>query len=262
MLALSSGDDKMQAEVYHLFHSGTAVRVKDKLFIFDYFKDEPQRERAVASSLEKGVVREESFKNINEAYVFVSHSHHDHYNQVIFEWEKYCDQINYILAAEVELKSDLKNKDNLYLMEKDEELKLGNVEISSYGSTDEGVSFLVELEDLSIFHAGDLNWWKWKKFSAKVQKREEREYKREVDKLTGKQLDIAFVPVDPRLEEHFYLAGDYFITEIRPSLFVPIHFGDNYDVTKFFRDRFNSNQTRVAEINEPGEKILYTKKEA
>ncbi len=250
----------MQSEIYHLFHSGTAVRVKDKLFVFDYFKDEPRKEKAVASSLEKGVIRKDSFKNVNQAYVFVSHSHHDHYNQVIFEWEQYCDQINYILAAEIEPEAELKNKDNLYLMEQDQELKLDELKISSFGSTDAGVSFLVELKDLSIFHAGDLNWWKWKKFSKKVQAREEREYKREVDKLKGKQIDIAFVPVDPRLEEHFYLAGEYFIKEIKPALFVPIHFADNYDVTKFFRDRFNSNQTRVAAVSRAGEEILYTKK--
>lgn len=250
----------MQTEIYHLFHSGTAVKVENKLFVFDYFKDQPQQEKALQSSLEQGIIREESFKNIDEAYVFVSHSHHDHYNQVIFEWENYCDQINYILAEEVNPEIELKNKDNLYLMKKDEELQLKNVNVSSYGSTDEGVSFLVELENLTIFHAGDLNWWKWKKFSEKVQKREEREYKREVDKLKGKQIDIAFVPVDPRLEEHYYLAGEYFINQIKPALFIPIHFADNYDVTKFFKDRFNSNQTRVAEITEPGEKILYTKK--
>ncbi|SIQ51562.1 MBL fold metallo-hydrolase [Halanaerobium kushneri] len=250
----------MQTEIYHLFHSGTAVRVKDKLFIFDYFKDEPQQEKAVTSSLEKGVIRSDSFKNIKETYVFVSHSHHDHYNQIIFDWGEYCDQINYILAAEVAEESDLESKDNLYLMEKDEELKLDQINISSYGSTDKGVSFLVELDNLTIFHAGDLNWWKWKKFSPKVQKREEREYKREVDKLKGKQIDIAFVPVDPRLEENFYLAGEYFINQLKPALFVPIHFADNFDVTKFFRDRFNSNQTRVAEITESGEKILYTRK--
>jgi L-ascorbate metabolism protein UlaG (beta-lactamase superfamily) len=249
----------MRTEIYHLFHSGTAVRVNNKLLIFDYYKDQPQQEKALQSSLEKGIVREDSFKNITEAYVFVSHSHHDHYNQVIFEWVKYCDQINYILAAEVEPEPELKNKDNLYLMEKDEELQVDQINISSYGSTDKGVSFLVEIEDLTIFHAGDLNWWKWKKFTEKVQKREAREYKREVDKLKGKQIDIAFVPVDPRLEEHYYLAGKYFIDQIKPALFVPLHFADNYDVTRFFRDRFNSNQTRVVEITEPGEKILYTR---
>lgn len=250
----------MQIEVYHLFHSGTAVRVQDKLFIFDYFKDENEQQKELKSSLENGIIREKSFEAVNETYVFVSHSHHDHYNSVIFEWEKYAQNINYILASEVKAEKNLKAKDNIYFLEKDESLALKDIKIESYGSTDEGVSFLVSTAEISIFHAGDLNLWKWKKFSPKVQAREEREYKKEVDKLKGREIDIAFVPVDPRLEEHYYLAGEYFIKEIKPSLFVPIHFGDNYDITKFFKEKFDSNQTRAAEIKEQGEKILYTKK--
>lgn len=250
----------MQAEIYHLFHSGTAIRIKNKLLIFDYFEDEPATQKGIKSSLEKGVIRKESFKNIEEAYVFVSHGHHDHYNKVIFDWEKYCDQVTYILDSGIELNDNLKNKKKLYQLEKDEKLSLENIDLKTYGSTDEGVSFLVEIDQLSIFHAGDLNWWNWKKFSKKVQKREEREYKREVDKLKGEKIDIAFVPVDPRLEEYYYLAGEYFIDLIKPALFIPLHFADNYEITKFFRERFNSNQTRVAAITERGEKIIYTKK--
>lgn len=251
----------MQAEIYHLFHSGAALRIKDKLFIFDYFKDDLEGKNKLQSSLENGVIREESFKGINEAFVFVTHSHHDHYNPVIFEWEKYCENINYILAAEVKKKKDIAARENIYFMEQDQNISVADLKIASFGSTDEGISFLVEIEDLSIFHAGDLNWWKWKKFNKKVQKREEREYKREVDKLKGKEIDIAFVPVDPRLEENYYLAGKYFINKIKPALFIPIHFADNFDITKFFRDRFNSNQTRAVEITEIGEKIIYTKKQ-
>lgn len=249
----------MQTEIYHLFHSGTAVRKGDKLFVFDYFKDELQNEKALSSSLENGVIRKDSFKGINEAFVFISHSHHDHYNSVVFEWEKYCKNIKYIAAAEVKEEKDLPNKDNLYFMEQDQKINLAEIEIESLGSTDKGVSFLVKSENLSIFHAGDLNWWKWKKFSAKVQKREGREYRREVNKLKGRKIDIAFVPVDPRLEEHYYLAGEYFINQIKPALFIAIHFGDNYDITRFFKDRFNSDQTRTVEITKRGEKIIYNK---
>ena len=28
-------------------------------------------------------------------------------------------------------------------------------------STDEGVAFLVEVNGVVIYHAGDLNWWHW-----------------------------------------------------------------------------------------------------
>lgn len=249
----------MQTEVYHLFHSGAAVKIKDKLFVFDYFMDKNEQEKELKSSLENGLIRKESFEGINQCYVFVSHSHHDHYNPVIFEWEKYCDNLNYILAEEVKAKKNIKEKNNIYFMEQDQELAVEEIKIESFGSTDQGISFLVSLGEMSIFHAGDLNWWKWKKFNEKVQKREEREYKREVDKLKDKLIDIAFVPVDPRLEENYYLAGEYFIKEIKPALFVPIHFAENYDVTKFFKKDYNSDQTRVAEIKQRGEKILYTR---
>ena len=249
----------MQTEVYHLYHSGTAVKVEDKLFIFDYFADENKAESELKSSLENGLVRKETFEGVNQAYVFVSHSHHDHYNPVIFEWEQYCENINYILAAELKEKKDIEKQDNIYFMEQDEELEVEEINIESFGSTDEGVSFLATLEDLSIFHAGDLNWWKWKKFTHKVQKREEREYKKEVDKLIEKKIDIAFVPVDPRLEEYYYLAGEYFINKIKPALFVPIHFGDNYDITKFFKKDYSSKHTRVGEIKNRKKKIIYTR---
>ena len=33
--------------------------------------------------------------------------------------------------------------------------------IRAYGSTDEGVSFLISVEGKQIFHAGDLNFWHW-----------------------------------------------------------------------------------------------------
>lgn len=250
----------MQAEVYHLFHSGTAVKIKNKLFIFDYYQDELKAENELKSSLENGVIREETFQGISEAYVFVSHSHHDHYNPVIFNWGKYCDNINYIFSAELKAEKEIAAQANFHFMEQDQKLSVANIKIETVGSTDKGVSFLVKTDKLNIFHAGDLNWWKWKKFSPRVQKREEREFKREVDKLEGEKIDIAFVPVDPRLEEHYYLAGEYFIKKIKPALFVPLHFADNYDVTKIFRDRFNSNQTRVAEIKARGEKIIYTRR--
>lgn len=249
----------MQTEIYHLFHSGTAVKVKDKLFVFDYFKDEAQNKEGLGSPLEKGIIREESLANINELYVFVSHSHNDHYNPVIFEWEKYCQKTNYILASELEPEEKYKKKSNLYLMDQDQELKIEEVQVKSFGSTDAGISFLVEYDDLSIFHAGDLNWWKWKKFSPKVQAREAREYKREVDKLIGRKVDIAFVPVDPRLEENYYLAGEYFIAHVKPDIFIPIHFGENYAITKSFKEKMDPVQSRVVKIDKPGKKIIYQK---
>lgn len=252
----------MTAEIYHLFHSGTVVKYNNKLYIFDYYKDELDLEAEKnynLSSLENGVIRKDSFKNIEETYIFVSHDHHDHFNKVIFDWEDYCQNCRYILADQVKLEAELSSKNNLYQMEVDQQLRLENLTVKTYGSTDEGVSFLLKTDGLNIFHAGDLNWWKWKRFSPKVQKREEREFKREIEKIEGEKIDIAFVPVDPRLEEYYYLAGEYFIEKIKPKIFIPIHFSSNFIITKKFKAEMASaaENTEIIEIKKRGEKILY-----
>ncbi len=252
----------MTAEIYHLFHSGTVVKYNNKLYIFDYYKDEPDLKAekiANLSSLENGVIRKDSFENIEETYIFVSHDHHDHFNEVIFDWEDYCQNYSYILADQVKLEAELKSKDNLFQMEADQELGLENLTVKTFGSTDEGVSFLLKTDRLNIFHAGDLNWWKWKKFSPRVQKREEREYKREIDKLEGEKIDIAFVPVDPRLEEYYYLAGKYFIEQIKPKIFIPIHFSSHFTITKEFKAEMAAaaENTKIIEIKKRGEKIIF-----
>ena len=36
-------------------------------------------------------------------------------------------------------------------------------------------------------------------------------YQREVDKLEGRKIDAAFVPVDPRLEDAYFWGIDYFM---------------------------------------------------
>jgi L-ascorbate metabolism protein UlaG (beta-lactamase superfamily) len=251
----------MTAEIYHLFHSGTVVKYNNKLYIFDYYKDELDSESEQddnLSSLEKGIIRRDSFEDIEETIIFVSLDHHDHYNKVIFDWEDYCHNCTYILADQVNLEAELSSKDNLYQIEADQELRLEDLTVKTYGSTDEGVSFLVKADGLNIFHAGDLNWWKWKKFSHRVQKREERGFKREIDKIIGEKIDIAFVPVDPRLEEYYYLAGEYFIEQIKPGIFIPIHFSSNFKIIKKFKSKMAADlKTEIAEIGKRGEKIFY-----
>ena len=54
-------------------------------------------------------------------------------------------------------------------MEESEEKLFKDVYVKAYGSTDIGISFLVKVDGLTIFHAGDLNWWHWKEDSLEEQ---------------------------------------------------------------------------------------------
>lgn len=60
------------------------------------------------------------------------------------------------------------------------------------------------MEDKVIYHAGDLNWWHWEEESATYNDEMKQNYQREVDKLEGRKIDAAFVPVDPRLEDAYF----------------------------------------------------------
>lgn len=236
--------------IYHLYHSGVALEYQEDLIVFDYYEDYSEE---IKTCLASGVIRGEFLKKYNKIYVFVSHQHQDHYNPVIFQWQEYNPDIHYILSDDIKID----NKERVIQVKKGDYLVLDKLKISTYGSTDLGVSFFLDLVGIGIFHAGDLNWWHWNCFSEEQLREEERGFKEEVKKLVDQKVDIAFIPVDPRLEENYYLAGEYFIEQIKPSLFVPIHFAENYDITEEFAKRIKSEETEVAIIRKRGQKIIY-----
>ncbi len=278
-------------KIYHLYHSGVAIESQNKLLVFDYYidkfdknnmgldevnkinsdkidsdninssdnisndkRDGLEKDGLLQNSLVKGVIRKDILEKYDDVYVFVSHRHSDHYNPVIFEWEQYNPNIKYILSDDI-IRENKRDNKNVYYMKKDEQISLDDISISAYGSTDQGLSFLLFYNGKTIFHAGDLNWWHWSSFSEEQLQQEEADFKKEVNKLKGKKIDIAFVPVDPRLKNYHYLAGEYFIETLRPSLFVPIHFGDEYNITEEFARRLSDYDTKIAIINRPGEKV-------
>ena len=240
-------------EIYHLFHSGVAVKLADKLLIFDYYNDTPANDKR---NLANGVIAKDLLEEEDNVFVFVTHSHHDHLNRVIFEWEEYNQNINYIVSSDVRLE---RNQNNYYQLKQYQSLELSDLNIESYGTTDQGLSYYIETNGINIFHSGDLNWWHWNKFSPEERKVEERDFKAEVERFKDKEIDIAFVPVDPRLEEHYYLAGEYFAKTVQPKLLVPIHFSNNYYITKDFAKKINGLDTKSAAITKRGEKIKFSR---
>ena len=114
------------------------------------------------------------------------------------------------------------------------------------------------MDGLTIFHAGDLNWWHWKEDSLDEQALAESSFKAHIEKLKGEKcIDIAFFPVDPRLQEFFYIGGEYFAKEISPKLFIPMHFGDNVAITKKFANRMSKLNIKAVEIDYCGQEMMY-----
>ena len=242
-----------EASITYLYHSGFAVETPNHFLIFDYYNNTTA---AGENTLSNGVINSKLLPSDKTIYVFVTHSHGDHYNPVIFQWSK-THEINYILSNDISINATEENK--ISLMGPYENFKTDEIEIKTFGTTDKGVSFLIAVDGLNIFHSGDLNWWHWKEFTKDQQLQEELDFKRELDKLIGEEIDIAFLPVDPRLEEFAFLAGEYFISKLKPKLFIPMHFADSPEISKEFALRIEDFPTSAVVITGRGQQIIFSK---
>lgn len=220
----------------HIFHSGFLVELDKHILVFD----------CLDSSVSK------YFSEDKSIYVFVSHSHSDHYSKDIFQWERENSRVKYFFGDDITIRNA---KLNYHIMDKYQCLEIDDLKIRSFGSTDSGVSFLVNCQGINIFHAGDLNWWHWKNDSVETQKKEEKDFKFEVDKLKGEDIDIAFIPVDHRLEEYYYLSADYFAKTISPKILIPMHFGNNFNITKKIKKKLMNFDMQIIEIQKKNQEF-------
>ena len=87
-------------------------------------------------------------------------------------------------------------------------------------------------------------------------KEAECQFKEEIERIKGEKIDIAFFPVDPRLGHNYGIGGRYFIERIRTAVFIPMHFGADYEITDKFADLMREADTRVIKISDRGQEIL------
>lgn len=236
-------------KVSYLYNSSFKIETKNHVLILDYYNDSVEGSERYSS---KGVIGRKDLETNKEVLVFCSHSHGDHFNKLIFEWTKINPNIKYILSSDIKVENSALDITKISAYE---ELGVKDVNIKAYGSTDVGISFLIKVDGITIFHAGDLNWWDWYDESDEDNKIMEKRFKEEVYKLREEKIDIAFFPVDSRLKGSFELGPDYFIKELAPKIFIPMHFREDFAITKEFADKNRDLMTKVFEITHRGEEF-------
>ncbi len=204
----------MQVTYFH--HSGFMVETKQHCIIFDYYTENGKYDFLDISK----------YRN-KKIFVFVSHFHQDHYDTKIFDWQKIIPEIQYILSDDV---TPVKFVQNVHKVHFDRTYEINDISIETFHSTDEGVAFLVNVDNQIIYHAGDLNWWHWKGESEQFNKTIAGMYQKEINKMKKMLIDVAFLPVDPRLEENDILALDYMLKTVSVKKVFPMHFWGKYNI--------------------------------
>ena len=131
----------------YIFHSGFLLETARCILVFDYWMDPAD-------------VMSGYMNTCKHVYGFSSHFHEDHFTKAIFEWKESIHDITYILSKDILKRRRAQKEDADVWMAKGTVWKDENLKVTATGSNDSGVSWIVETEGKTIFHAGDLcNWY-------------------------------------------------------------------------------------------------------
>lgn len=127
-----------------------------------------------------------------------------------------------------------------------------SVEVSVYTlhSNDEGVAFIIQLGDICIYHAGDLNNWWW---DGDVEDQKLADiYHEELERIRGQHFTVAFIPLDPRLKGWWKGIDDFMHYADADAIFPMHNFGEKGLPRKFLTlDCTADYKNRVFDVEEP-----------
>jgi len=196
--------------ITYLLNSGFLVEGDGWTLVFDDYQDPAG---AVKQALARG----------GRVLFFVSHAHHDHFDPAI---SRFAPQAERFFLSE-----DIRSLGTAGRFPGDKTVWLGKYDgwqgeglrVTSYDSTDQGTSFLVEIGGWRIFHAGDFNWWHWYDESDEDNRQAKADFMKQMAKLDGLEADLAFFPADGRLREHRSLGPREFCRRTAVKALVTMH---------------------------------------
>jgi L-ascorbate metabolism protein UlaG (beta-lactamase superfamily) len=234
--------------ITYIHHSGFAVECEKCTLIFDFYKDTAK-------------VLTEIMQRAKSIYVFASHSHPDHFVPQILDWTNKYPEITYILSNDIRkmLKKDKSRilPAGIHILHQGETFSDQNIKVKAYGSTDIGVSYMVEVGGKRIFHAGDLNNWHWSNESTPQEIKAAignylailRDISKEVP-----HLHLAMFPVDPRIGGDYSLGARQFLEKIEVDHFIPMHLWGQFEQAGRF-DLYKNPKHGEYHLKRDGENI-------
>lgn len=229
--------------VTYLEHSGFLVEWEDILCLFDC---------AVGPLPELDPDR--------RLYVFVSHGHSDHFTPEIFSLCRKQPKRTFLLSPDIRTAPEKESGVSVIRIQPDRKRVIagpaaGPLLVRTLNSTDAGVAFVVSYAGQTIYHAGDLHWWAWPGDSPEEERDMKNRFFDEIVKIKGLNLAAAFLPLDPRLEENFWLGFDAVMRAARVEHAFPMHMWGKYETISRLRALEDSAayRDRIMEITGPGD---------
>lgn len=202
--------------ITYIHHSAFLAETDSSALLFDYFE---------------GVLP--AVPPEKPLYVLSSHVHEDHFSKKVFDLADNHPNTTFLLSFDIPedvVPQSLKSR--THFLRPYETWQDGILSLEMFRSTDEGVAFWCGVDGKQIYHAGDLNHWYWEGEDEQWNRDMTDAYRAEVARMTGRKADIAFLPMDPRLGDWFWLGVDDYMKQADAGLIVPMHFWGDFSVCK------------------------------
>lgn len=224
---------RMGMKLTYIHHSSFLLETQNVALLFDYTEGD-------LPPLARG----------RPLYVFSTHAHGDHFSPKIFSLSEQVEQVRYLLSFDIpEKKIPLEQSARVLRLESNSTYEVDDLKVSTFKSTDEGIALVLEVEGKSLYYAGDLNHWHWEGEPDWWNLQMAKDYRTEVEKLP-KELDLAFVPVDPRLGKSFDLGAQELLAHSSVSLLVPMHFWGDFTVCSALQAKTATKVLQITEKNQ------------
>lgn len=220
-----------------LGHSGFLVELDTVCLLFDWWRGElpPLPEKPLL--------------------VFASHWHEDHFSPAVFS----LPAAAYLFGG-LERPWLAKRGASAEVLERCITVRgngtcspLPEVTVETLPSTDEGVAFLVTADSRTIFHAGDLNWWHWEGEPDPWNPDMAKAFQAYCQPLCGRAIDLAMLPLDPRLNEDGFRGPKHFLEIADIRHWIPMHQWDNFAFTESFLACYPEFQERAMPVSLRGQ---------
>ena len=222
-------------KITYIYHSSYSVEFEEEkvVLIFDYYK---------------GTLP--LFDKDADIFMFVSHKHFDHYSKKIFDLGNEYQNITFILPNEMKMNVKYMDRWNIAAISREKikyvscnekyefvgySMRQPQLFVKTLKSTDAGVAYIVEGFEKTIYHAGDLNWWIWDEVPEEKNDNMTKRFQEEIAKISGLEIDVAFLPLDPRQEDKFYWGFDYFMKTCDVKNAFPMHLWEKYEIIDEFK---------------------------
>ncbi|MGI6254072.1 MAG: MBL fold metallo-hydrolase [Acutalibacter sp.] len=224
-------------KVTFIYHSSFFVELDSHCLLFDYFQgDIPQVDKPL--------------------YVFASHSHEDHFSPEIFQLAQPGKEVHFLLSDDISPRQvPPQLRDQVTFVSPRSFYEVGELKVATLRSTDMGVAFLIQCEGKRIYHAGDLNCWEWDGAPRVQNDQMVQVYTAEMELLRDKEIDVAFVPLDPRQEQYYAQGMTLLLQVVQPKHVFPMHMWGDYSVVPRFQTNPNYEEYAplIQNVTRPGQ---------